>query len=133
MCLRDVSTSPAPAVLVVDDDPDIRTLLRAWLDEEGFQVSDAGSGETALVLVGAKPFDLLVMDVRLPTGLDGTETVRLARKRNPDVRSLFISGVEIPSRTNPDLDDFVHKPFCKRELIGCVWELLLREHRAEPL
>ena len=61
--------------------------------------------------------------------LSGLETVRRARARHPDLKALFIWGIEpIPNRRHPDREDFVSKPFSGHELLGCVFELLLR-HR----
>jgi len=71
--------------------------------------------------------DLAVVDMRLPGGLNGLETVRRARARHPDLKALFISGVDaIPRQHDPDREDFVSKPFSGHELLGCVFELLLR-------
>jgi DNA-binding response OmpR family regulator len=64
-------------VLVVDDEPHIRTVLRGYLEADGFVVSEAADGEAALAAVHAGEPDLVLLDVMLP-GIDGIETLRQA-------------------------------------------------------
>jgi CheY-like chemotaxis protein len=114
-------------VLVVDDDEGVRELVETLLSDAGFAVASANDGTTALEIFERQAVDLAVVDMRLPGGLNGLETVRRARARHPDLKALFISGVDpIPSRRDPDREDFVSKPFSGHELLGCVFELLLR-------
>ena len=114
-------------VLVVDDDEGVRELVETLLSDAGFAVASANDGTTALEIFERQAVDLAVVDMRLPGGLNGLETVRRARARQPDLKALFISGVDpIPSRRDPDREDFVSKPFSGHELLGCVFELLLR-------
>jgi CheY-like chemotaxis protein len=121
------SMVPSPLrILVIDDDPEICLLLRSMLRREGFQVCAAEDGPSALELIGKRGFDLLITDIRLPPPMDGVETVKRARKVNPDLRSLFISGGNEARCADPDCDDFVRKPFNQREIVGCIWELVMR-------
>ena len=114
-------------VLVVDEDEGVRELVETLLSDAGFAVASANDGTTALEIFERQAVDLAVVDMRLPGGLNGLETVRRARARHPDLKALFISGVDpIPSRRDPDREDFVSKPFSGHELLGCVFELLLR-------
>jgi DNA-binding response OmpR family regulator len=120
---------PKSHILVVDDEPLIRSLLQMTLQEAGFSVDTAADGISALKKLGANNFDLVVMDVGLNNQPDGIETVRRARNSQPSLRTLFISGSAAPTRGDPDLDDFVKKPFAIREFTGCVLELLYRDSR----
>jgi DNA-binding response OmpR family regulator len=114
-------------VLVVDDEEDVREVVETILSDAGFAVATAGDGAAALQIVAKQPIDLAVVDIRLPGELSGLETVRRARAKHPDLKALFISGIEpIPSHRDPDREDFVSKPFSGHELLGCVFELLLR-------
>jgi CheY-like chemotaxis protein len=115
-------------VLVVEDDEDVREVVETILSDAGFAVATAGDGAAALQIVEKQPVDLAVVDIRLPGELSGLETVSRARASHPDLKALFISGIEpIPSRRDPDREDFVSKPFSGHELLGCVFELLLRQ------
>jgi DNA-binding response OmpR family regulator len=70
--------------------------------------------------------DLAVVDIWLPGGL---ETVRRAKAKHPGLKVIFISGAEPPPGCyDSDRDDFVTKPFLERELLGCVFEFLLRNN-----
>jgi two-component system, OmpR family, response regulator len=113
-------------ILVVDDEPEVRDLLRWVLSREGFSVAEAANGLSALQLIEMGSFDLLITDIDLPPPLDGLETVRRARVLSRKLKSLFISGKSEPSWDDAEQDDFVSKPFRNSELVGCVWELLTR-------
>ena len=108
----------AATVLVVDDDPHIREVVRFALDKSGFAIVEAGDGKAALSAFGERNADLIVLDVGLPE-LDGLGVCREIRKSS-DVPILFLSshdsevdrilGLEIGG------DDYVAKPFSPREL-----------------
>jgi len=113
-------------ILVIDDEMEVRDLVRSVLSREGFAVSEAADGSTALKLIESGSFDLLITDIGLPPPLDGLEMVRRARTHSRELKSLFISGKFQPSWDDAERDDFVSKPFSSRDLVGCVWELLTR-------
>jgi DNA-binding response OmpR family regulator len=125
-------TLQPPRILVIDDDPEVCSLLQSLLRHEGFPVSTAGDGPSALELIENGGFDLLITDICLPPPIDGIETVRRARKRDPGLRSLFISGTGTARWDDPAYDDFVSKPFNTRELVGCIWELFSRQVPRSP-
>ena len=120
-----------PAILVVEDDDDVREAIGAMLDEAGFRVETAATGWEAIALIEEQPFDLVVADIRLPGGLDGLQMARHVRERHPGLKCLFISGRAAPMVCDPQLDDFVGKPFRSFELLGCVWKVL-RGNRPYP-
>lgn len=116
----------SPRILVVEDESEIRDLLRWVLSREGFSVTEAADGQAALQLIENDSFDLLITDIHLPPPFDGLETVRRARALSGELKSLFISGKSEPTWDNAERDDFVAKPFKNSDLVGCVWELLTR-------
>ena len=120
-------------VLVVDDEPHIRAVLRGYLEADGFAVSEAGDGETALRLVRDGAPDLVLLDVMLP-GMDGLEVLRQVRTfsevyvilvtaRTEEVDKLVGLGV--------GADDYVTKPFSPREVAARV-KAVLRRDRGGP-
>jgi DNA-binding response OmpR family regulator len=119
-------------VLVVDGDGHERTWIGRVLLKEGFAVTTAVDGSSALRQIEAKPFALVVAEMRLPGPLDGVTTMRLARAKRPHLKCLFTSAF-VPTRSwgDDELDDFIAKPLDRRELLGCVFELLERGAVAE--
>jgi CheY-like chemotaxis protein len=116
--------NPAPTILVLEDDDDVRETIGAVLSEAGFQVATAATGMEAVALSEERRFDLVVADIRLPGGLDGLQVAQHVRLRNPSLKCLFISGGAEPTVCDPRLDDFIAKPFRPIELLGCVWKVL---------
>ena len=115
-------------ILVVDGDERTRTLIEQTLTEQGFTVTAVRDGDSALRRIEAKPFALVVAEIRLPGSLDGMTTLQYARAQQPGLKCLFTSEfAPARPRNNVDLDDFIAKPFRRRELVGCVFELLHRD------
>lgn len=117
-------SEPGPAILVLEDDDQVRDTITTVLTEAGFEVTTAATGWEAVALIEEKHFDLVVADIRLPGGLDGLDMARHVRTRYPALKCLFISGTSEPVVCDPVLDDFVAKPFRPFELLGCVWKVL---------
>jgi DNA-binding response OmpR family regulator len=124
-------------VLVVEDEPDIRTLVGYHLEREGFRVSAARSGPEALRLVRAAPPDLLVLDLMLPE-LDGLEVCRRLRQ-DPATAAVPIvmltaRGEEVDRVLGLELgaDDYLVKPFSPKELVARVRAVLRRTRPASP-
>lgn len=78
-------------VLLVDDEPEIRSLLMRWLEGEGHQVTCAVNGVEAAAISGAKEFDLVVTDVIMPEK-DGVQLITEIKKTRPKARVLAMSG-----------------------------------------
>ena len=84
-------SQPTAQILVVDDEAPIRITMSEVLRRRGFEVVTAASGEEALELVHERPFDLLLLDLKLP-GIDGVEVARRARERQPDAAIIILTG-----------------------------------------
>jgi two-component system KDP operon response regulator KdpE len=107
-------------ILVVDDEPPIRKLLRMGLTSQGYQVLEAPSGKTALELLAKKP-NLVILDLGLPD-IDGLELLRRIRHREDSLPVVVLSsrGDEAGKVAALDLgaDDYVTKPFGMDELFA---------------
>jgi two-component system KDP operon response regulator KdpE len=113
--------SAAPLkILVVDDEPPIRKLLRMGLSTQGYQILEAPNGKTALELLAQNP-DLVILDLGLPD-IQGLELLRMIRARNEGVPIVVLSsrGDEVGKVQALDLgaDDYVNKPFGIGELMA---------------
>jgi two-component system KDP operon response regulator KdpE len=113
--------SAAPIkVLVVDDEPPIRKLLRMGLSTQGYEILDAPNGKTALALLEQKP-DLVILDLGLPD-IQGHELLRMIRARDDKIPIVVLSsrGDEAGKVQALDLgaDDYVTKPFGMEELLA---------------
>ena len=106
-------------VLVVEDEPMVRSVAERALTRHGYKVIIADNGEDALEILGrGEEVDLLLSDVVMP-GMDGPTMVREARKDRPDIKVLFMSGyAEEQLRNSINLDNvgFLPKPFSVQEL-----------------
>src|SRR5713101_5963997 len=83
---------PWSRVLVDDDDKDVRELVETILRNAGFAVTSVADGAAALAIIERQAVDLAVVDMRLPGGLNGLETVRRARARHPDLKPSLFRG-----------------------------------------
>ena len=118
----------AEKILVVDDELSLQEALTYSLEKEGYLVSVAGDGLTALEIARANPPDLVILVVMLP-GIDGFEVCRILRQEsNMPVLMLTARDDEIDRVVGLEVgaDDYLPKPFSMRELIARVKALLRR-------
>jgi DNA-binding response OmpR family regulator len=116
-------------VLHVDDDPDIRLMISASLQEFGYVVATAGSNAEALTLVEELKFDLFILDVRLPDGT-GIELCQKIRELQPGVPVLYYSAYASDEEQEAALsvcgDAYLKKPVSMRKLEQTITALLER-------
>jgi len=120
-----------PHLLLVDDEPALRSLMAERLSERGFEVAEADSGEKALEYLEQFAFDILITDLRLP-GIDGTQVIQAARERYPGIVAIVITGYgtvkDAVEAIKRGASDFVAKPFQFDELVH-VLEKALEQRR----
>jgi DNA-binding response OmpR family regulator len=117
-----------PRLLVVDDDEDIRALLRELLGRAGYEVDDASDGRTALRRLYERPPALVILDVTMPE-MDGYQTLERIRDLS-DVPVIMLTArtqeLEKVRGLTAGADDYVAKPFGRQELLARVQALLRR-------
>ena len=126
--------APRVPLLVVDDEPPIRRLLRTALAAQGYRILEAGTGREALDLVAREAPEVMLLDLGLPD-LDGLEVIRRVRASGANVAVVVLSsrGDERGKVEALDLgaDDYVTKPFAMGELVARVRAAL--RHRVQVL
>jgi two-component system alkaline phosphatase synthesis response regulator PhoP len=118
-------------ILIVDDELSIVRLLQAYLEREGFEVTTAGDGRTALELARAVKPQLVVLDLLLPE-VDGLEVCRVLRQES-DVYIIMLTARSEETDKIVGLtigaDDYVTKPFSPREMVARIKAVLRRAPR----
>ncbi len=119
---------PEHHILVIDDDERLRLLLRRFLEESGFRVTDANSAKQARAILQGMAFDILVVDVMMP-GETGLEFLADLREKDT-VPALFLTArSETENRIEgleAGADDYMSKPFEPRELVLRIKRILQR-------
>ncbi len=115
-------------VLVVEDDPDVRSMAISLLQRLGYDILEAGDGTEALAALQVSPrIDLLLSDVVLPGGVNGPDLAEQVTDRYPGIKVLFMSGYpDARHRRSPLFEntDLLAKPFGKRDLAQKVRTVL---------
>jgi two-component system, OmpR family, alkaline phosphatase synthesis response regulator PhoP len=126
---------PSPAepqrllrIMVVDDDDNVRRLVAAYLEREGYEMLEASDGEIALRDLARLNPDLVILDVMLP-GLDGFEVAR-AMKARRDLPILMLTArgdeTDVLAGFDTGVDDYLTKPFSPKVLVARVRAILRR-------
>jgi len=125
MCAQDVSR-----ILIIDDDSQVREVLRKMLERAGYGVMDAPDGNVGMKLHRKAPADLIVTDIVMP-GKEGLSTIKELKQNSPEVKIIAISGggsigpeeyLEMARRLG--VNQTLSKPFGSRELLEAVRALL---------
>ncbi len=128
-------------ILIVDDDPDIRDVLKLTLAEENYELLEACDGEEALKIINTKPLGLVLLDYKIPK-IDGRQVCRLVKKDLllSHLPIIMVTGKgDISDRVDgidAGADDYVVKPFEPKELLARIRMVLRRTERdleANPL
>lgn len=115
-------------ILLVDDEKNILTVLKAYLQQEGYSVSTATNGLAALTMFKENKFDLVLLDLMLP-GLSGEEICKEIRKISPTPIIMLTAKDDEDNKIqglNLGADDYITKPFSPREVIARVRTVLRR-------
>ena len=127
--------SPASTILIVDDEPQIRRVMRSTLSSHGYVIAEAKSGEEALEWMRRERPDLVLLDVNMP-GMGGLEACREIRKSsNAPIIMLTVRNAERDKVMALDAgaDDYVVKPFGIEELLARIRAALRRFSPADSL
>jgi DNA-binding response OmpR family regulator len=124
----------AKKILVVDDNPDICTMLKEYLTEEGFDVSTASNGQKALYIAREEKPDCIVLDMMMPE-MGGQEFIRIYTAESDTPILVLTAKVDETDKVlglELGADDYVTKPFSMRELTARINALLRRSSKSSP-
>jgi DNA-binding NtrC family response regulator len=114
-------------ILVVDDDETIRTTMKAILEDEGYLVDLASTGEEAIQLTMKKTYNVALLDIRLPD-MEGVELLKLMRDSVPRTRKVMVTGYPSMQNAiaalNKSADAYLLKPIDIEKLLNLVKEQL---------
>lgn len=118
-------------ILVVDDEAPIRMTMGDMLRRRGYEVTTAENGEAALGLIYQRPFDLLLLDLKMP-GLSGIDVARRAREHRPETAVIILTGHgSLDSATDGmhlQVFDYMLKTTSPREVLARI-EAAVEQHR----
>jgi two-component system response regulator HydG len=114
-------------LLIVDDDPDLSSLLSQYLQKRGLKVDVEGSGKSALDRASHRRYDLILLDIGLPD-MDGLEVLKQLRTKSPDTRVVMITAYSdvktaVAAMKNGAFD-YIAKPIFQEEVYSCVQKAL---------
>jgi len=121
-------------ILVVDDKANVRTLLREYLSEEGFQVATAENGQEALFVARHEKPDLIILDIMMPE-MGGYDFLRAYRKEGDTPVIMLTAKIEESDKVlglELGADDYVTKPFGMREIVARIRAVLRRTGQSAP-
>src|SRR5690349_14614066 len=125
-------------ILIIDDDHQVRTMLRRTLEADGHEVEEAGDGNEGISKYQSNPADLMITDIFMPEK-ECLETIIELKRHHPDVRILAISGGSrdmdldfLPVAAKLGAEKTLNKPIDRRTLLSAVNELVGDGHDGPP-
>jgi DNA-binding response OmpR family regulator len=111
------------SILYVDDEESLRILVPNQLNMEGFAVETADDGDTAVEMLAKKPYDVILLDVRMPR-MNGIEVLKHIKNQKFNSRVVMLTGVDdlavALEAVKNGANDYVTKPYDLTTLIGCI-------------
>lgn len=118
------------SILVVDDDADMRKLLRDSLQPHGYDVTEAANGEEAMLLVESEAFGIVILDKEMP-GMNGLDLLSYLQSRCPSLPVIFITafgGAQVAEESRRrGAVRYMEKPFRVRSIVETVQDVIRRE------
>ena len=125
--MRRFVSDVAASILVIDDDRDMRRVLRDFLVRSGYGVIEAATGDEALRLIESTPVDVVILDKEMP-GMNGFEVLASLRRQRPETPVIFITafgGPEVAEESRRrGARRYVEKPFRVTEVVETVQAVL---------
>ncbi|HEC77907.1 MAG TPA: response regulator [candidate division WOR-3 bacterium] len=118
--LQEEKTDKRPSILLVDDDPEIHALLKAILQNQGYEITSVEDGIDALVALSKNEYDLIISDINMPN-LDGFKLLEVKNQKGIETPVIFLTGRSAPEDEIKGLElgavDYITKPIKKKLLL----------------
>jgi DNA-binding NtrC family response regulator len=118
-------------VLVVDDDADMRKLLKDFLQPDGYDVIEAANGQDAMLLVESETIDVVVLDKEMP-GINGLDVLSFLHHRCPWLPVIFVTAFGGPRVAEESrlrgATEYLEKPFRVRRIVDTIEHVVRRRH-----
>ena len=121
-------------ILIIEDDEEMKSLLKDFLAEEGYEADSAHNGSEALLKLAKEPFDLVITDIRMPglTGFDILSAVKEFQREIPVIVITAFGGEEVYRRSMArGADGYLEKPIHFHKLKGLIQELVSSKEKME--
>jgi len=119
------------SILIVDDEKNIRLTIAKALEAFAVEIGEAGDGQEALSLIKQKDYGVIILDLKLPGGMDGIEVLRQVRETRPDIHVIMISAYGTVDSAVEAMKlgavDFIQKPFAAAEIRELVAKVMDRD------
>jgi PAS domain S-box-containing protein len=126
--LKGLQTGAGEAILVIDDETSQRQLARELITRLGYEITTADGGRTALEKIAAKNFDLVILDMIMPGGMDGLDTYQAIRALRPDQKTIIVSGYSESERVRAaqllGAGTYLRKPYTVENLARAIYAAL---------
>jgi two-component system, NtrC family, response regulator AtoC len=111
------------SVLIADDEPEVRNLLCLLLEDQGYNVTTAADGDDAVAQLQRRPFDLLLLDIKMPH-MSGFDVLKYAREHHPQSKVIMLTAfAELANAIESKYlgaDDFIGKPYDPHEVLMAI-------------
>ena len=131
----EIPIKPLARILVVDDEPAMRSTLSATLQHAGYEVRVAGNGAEAIELSQAGALDLMITDIHMPER-DGLSTIRELRRAHPQLKIIAMTGSSLEEylrwASKLGADVVLAKPFSRQTILEAVMRLFSQTNTLPP-
>jgi PAS domain S-box-containing protein len=126
--LKGLQTGAGESILVIDDEVSQRQLARELITRLGYKITTADSGRAALEKIGAESFDLVILDMIMPDGMDGLDTYQAIRALRPNQKTIIVSGYSESERVRAaqllGAGTYLRKPYTVENLANTIFAAL---------
>lgn len=114
-------------ILIVDDENDLRTLLRHILTAQGYQITDAADGEEAIELIKLQKFDIALLDIQMPN-INGIQVLKYIKEHSPQTKAVMLTGYADLKHAMEAKEfgarDFIGKPYKLEDVLSTIEHIL---------